>query len=159
MQPKKCVTKKTTLPPIPSKIPLDYAYCIQTQKTFNEVLENNMFSQKKLHNVASGNVFSATKFNCGCIKLKFSLHFSQKMTLKQISMLFTISTDVKFQILSKNFLGSFFGYFWVILGSLGSTKKVRKSPQIQYTKLNLCELNSMGNTLKVKYKFGALQML
>ena len=54
-------------------------------------------------------------------------------------------------------LGSFLGHS----GVLGVNAK--KSPEISIstnrTNLNLCDLNSMGNTLKVKYKFGGLQIL
>ena len=42
-----------------------------------------------------------------------------------------------------------FSRFWVILGSLGSTKKFQKPPNTYRTKLKLCELNFMGNTLEV----------
>ena len=49
--------------------------------------------------------------------------------------------------------------FGVILGYLGSTKNSRSFQNIYRTKLNLCELNSMGNTLQIEYKFGAWQIL
>ena len=63
-----------------------------------------------------------------------------------------------------NFVKKLFGViFWLFLGHSGVFGVNKKSPEIttntNRTKLNLCELNSMGNTLKVKYKFGALQML
>ena len=53
-------------------------------------------------------------------------------------------------------ISPFWGQFWVIMGS---TKKIQKSPQKHRTKLASCELNSMGNTLQVKYKFGAWLIL
>ena len=54
-----------------------------------------------------------------------------------------------------------FSHFGVIFGSVcgpwSHLKKVQKSPQIQIA--NISELISMGNTLEVKYKFGAWQIL
>ena len=54
----------------------------------------------------------------------------------------------------------FRGHFWVILGPLGSTKKCPEiSTNTNRTMLDLCELTSTGNTLKVKYKIGTWQFL
>ena len=51
----------------------------------------------------------------------------------------------------------------VILGHSGPLGSTKKSPETSTntnrTKLNLCELNTVDNTLKVKYKFGAWQIL
>ena len=49
-----------------------------------------------------------------------------------------------------------FGSFW---GPWGQLKSPEISTNTNRTKLSLCELNSMGNTLKVKYKFGVWQIL
>ena len=54
----------------------------------------------------------------------------------------------------------FRGSFWIIMGIFWSFPKKSKNPLSTYhTKLNLCELSSMGNTLKVEYKFRAWQIL
>ena len=53
-------------------------------------------------------------------------------------------------------LGVIFGSIW---GPWSQLKKSRNLTNTNRTKLNLGELNSMGNTLKVKYKFGAWQIL
>ena len=54
---------------------------------------------------------------------------------------------------------SFSGSFCVIKGSSFLKKTPKIFTDTNRTMLNLCELNSMGNTLKVKYKFGAWQIL
>ena len=49
-----------------------------------------------------------------------------------------------------------FRSFW---GHWGQQKSPEISKNTNRTKQSLCELNSVGNTLKVKYKFGAWQRL
>ena len=53
--------------------------------------------------------------------------------------------------------------FWGVLGHSGVLGVNQKSPEISTktnrTELNLRELNPMGNTHKVKYNFGAWQIL
>ena len=57
--------------------------------------------------------------------------------------------------------------FWVFSGSFlghsGDLGVNLKNPEISTNtnrmKLNICELNSLGNTLQVKYKFGSWQIL
>ena len=55
----------------------------------------------------------------------------------------------------RNF-GVIFGSFW---GPWGQQKSPGISSITNRTKPNLCVLDSMGNTLKVEYKFGAWQIL
>ena len=53
------------------------------------------------------------------------------------------------------FSGSLWGYF-------RHSQKLQKPLQVHIARrqiLSLCGLNSMGNTLKVEYKFGAWQIL
>ena len=57
-----------------------------------------------------------------------------------------------------------FYHFWGPFGSIcshfrHSQKSSKISTNTYRTKLNLCELNSMGNTLQFEYKFGAWQIL
>ena len=57
------------------------------------------------------------------------------------------------------FLGSILRHFWVILGPWVQLKSPEISTNTSRTKLILCELNSMGNNLKIKYIIGACQIL
>ena len=56
-----------------------------------------------------------------------------------------------------------FYIFWVIFRSFWCPWGQLKNPEIStntyHTKLTSCELDSMGNTFKVEYKFGAWQIL
>ena len=129
--------------------------------------------QFETFSIEKGNKLFENDF-CFFLIWKTAIIFSEKPTGQQTSamlIVFNILLHEVYQKFDKNCIKtflkwkllqifSFWGHFWVILGSLGSTKK---SPEIltntNRTKLNLCELNSMGNTLKVEYKFGAWQVL
>ena len=54
----------------------------------------------------------------------------------------------------------FRGDFSVIMGSFSSfPKSLKISTNTYHTNLDLCELNSLGDTLQFEYKFGAWQIL